>query len=206
MGLCHPALASPWDIKPSEQVVESFEMSSTPVTLRQYLAFASVPPAARNELAHEDVLDMPVTGLSWQEAYLFARWLGCHLPTEVQWEYACRAGTTTTFCSGDLEADLSRVGWFSGNSEGRMHPVGSKQPNSFGLHDMHGNVWEWCRDWSIPPGSTYDPDDYTDDHAGWRVLCGGSWFNEAKRARSAERSKWPSNKGYALIGFRVVRQ
>jgi sulfatase modifying factor 1 len=83
--------------------------------------------------------------------------------------------------------------------------VGCKLPNGFGLYDMHGNVWEWCSDWSIPPGST-DPDDDSDDSRGWRVLCGGAWFNEAKRTRAAERSKWPSNKGYALIGLRVVRR
>jgi formylglycine-generating enzyme required for sulfatase activity/nucleoside phosphorylase len=205
MGVCHPALVCPWDGTPSDHIVEPFEISSTPITLRQYLEFDPTAATAHSEHTRPEALDAPVTGLSWQEAYLFARWLDCDLPTEVEWEYACRAGTTTTFCSGDTEEDLGRVGWFNGNSEGKIQPVGRKLPSPFGLYDMHGNVWEWCTDWSIPPGST-DPEDSTREQGGWRVLRGGSWFNEARRARSAERSRWPSNAGYELVGFRIIRR
>jgi formylglycine-generating enzyme required for sulfatase activity len=102
------------------------------------------------------------------------------LPTEAQWEYACRAGTTTTYCFGDDPKQLGDYAWYKDNAEARTHAVGQKKANAWGLHDMHGNVWEWCRDayqGKLPGGE--DPE----VRAGsYRVFRGGSWgdSNELK--------------------------
>ena len=111
------------------------------------------------------------------------------LPTEAEWEYACRSGTTTAFSYGnDNPPDydsLTHYGWYSGNSGGTTHPVGQKLPNAWGLYDMHGNVWEWCQDWYtqlLPGGSVTDP---TAPRVGSnRMMRGGCWSND-DRCRSA---------------------
>jgi len=107
------------------------------------------------------------------------------LPTEAQWEYACRAGTTTRFYSGDTQADLDRVAWWRGNSGGTVHPVGEKEPNGFGLHDMLGNVWEHCLD-VLPDYRTIagtDPVGPIEEDEG--TMRGGGWMNDAEYCRAA---------------------
>ena len=135
----------------------------------------------------------PVERVSWDDAVEFCRKLSekegveYRLPTEAEWEYACRAGTTTVYSFGDDVSELGRYGWFSSNSGGTTHPVGGKRPNAWGLYDMHGNVFEWCQDWygDYPSGSVTDP---TGPASGdLRVLRGGSFSFQTSYVRSANR-------------------
>ena len=110
------------------------------------------------------------------------------LPTEAEWEYACRAGTFTDYYSGNGEAALKKVGWYSGNSNSQTQPVGKLAPNLWGLYDMHGNVWEWCQDYYAPY-----PQGEVEDYIGlksseYRVLRGGSWYYDPVHCRAAYRS------------------
>ena len=134
----------------SEVDVPAFFMGRYPVTNAQYQRFLEANPKVSEPKywADRDYNQprQPVVGISWEEARQYAKWAGLRLPNEAEWEYACRAGTTTRFFSGDTERDLAAVGWYCGNSEDRLHPVGEKEPNAFGLYDMHGNVWEWVED------------------------------------------------------------
>jgi formylglycine-generating enzyme required for sulfatase activity len=126
------------------------------------------------------------------------------LPTEAEWERACRAGTTTTYYTGDTEADLVQAAWYGANSGGKTHPVGQKEVNAFGLYDMHGNVWEWCADWyeEYKPGAVVDPQGPTEGQ--YRVLRGGSWGSNAWICRSAYRAgSYPDSRSHDF-GFRVV--
>jgi len=149
----------------------------------------------------------PVVGESWKEAGQYAEWADLQLPSEAQWEYACRAGTSTRYCNGDTEEDLKKVGWFDDNSGNKLHPVGLKEPNGFGLYDMHGNVLEWVADdWH---GSYKEaPDDGSawigDPRCSVRVFRGGCWDYPAGWCRSAYRGGGqPGDRGRSL-GFRLV--
>ncbi len=126
------------------------------------------------------------------------------LPTEAQWEYACRAGTKTRFNTGDTEADLTRAGWYGSNSDHKTHSVGEKEANTWGLLDMHGNVWEWCQDWfgKYESGMARDP---TGPSSGSnRVLRGGSWYCSSGYCRSAYRYRFEPGDRDNDIGLRVV--
>lgn len=129
------------------------------------------------------------------------------LPSEAEWEYACRAGTTTAYSFGDDAAALKDYAWFKANSKGEDPPVGRKKPNAWGLYDMHGYVWEWCADaWSkdhakaSPEGSPRASKDAKE-----RVLRGGSYSDEASDCRSATRVGKPADFRSDTIGFRCVR-
>jgi eukaryotic-like serine/threonine-protein kinase len=127
---------------------------------------------------------------------------GYHLPTESQWEYACRAGTTTGFAFGEEASRLSRYGVYSSD---RAEPVGGKLCNGWGLFDMHGNVWEWCQDWygDYANGDVHNP--VGSDNGSQRVPRGGCWDSTAWHCQSANRNKFePSNQSLHL-GFRVAR-
>jgi formylglycine-generating enzyme required for sulfatase activity len=157
----------------------------------------------------------PVEQVSWEDAVEFCRKLSelsaekaagnvYRLPTEAQWEYACRAGTTTQFSFGDDESDLGDYAWYRENSASKAHPVGGKQPNAWGLYDMHGNVWEWCQDWydDYPSGAVTDPTGPADGSG--RVIRGGGWDFIAEICRSAYRSGFgPSFRSLSDCGFRV---
>lgn len=164
----------------------------------------------------------PVEQIRWEDARKFCDKLNekCagklpqgyrfDLPTEAQWEYACRAGTTTALNSSagltseeDFCRNLDEVGWYAGNSNRSAHPVGEKRPNEWGLYDMHGNVWEWCRDWSGPyEGDAADP---AGPAAGlFRVGRGGGWGSSARSCRSACRHDFTPGLRFPYLGFRLA--
>jgi formylglycine-generating enzyme required for sulfatase activity len=172
--------------------------------------------------------DLPVEQVSWNDAIAFCNKLsereglkayyqfgaeaqsggeGYRLPTEAEWEYTCRAGSTTRYSFGDDAASLGEYAWFNANSGKMTHPVGQKRPNAFGLFDMHGNVWEWC--WDGYDAACYarspvvDPDG--PPRASGRVIRGGGWGNAPRVARSAYRYRSTPGHGVNYLGFRVAR-
>jgi len=207
----------------------------------------------RNSLGGDD---RPVVYISWADAAEFCRWLGkktyetCRLPTEAEWEYACRAGTQTALYTGSLTIkgerngpELDAIAWYGGNSgvgynygeysdssgwaekqynhtKAGPRKVGQKKPNAWGLYDMLGNVWEWCRDWygSYPSRAVSDPAGPSESGAKLltykmfgveqkgkgRVLRGGSWLNFARYCRSADRYRDTPDRRHVINGFRIV--
>ncbi len=156
----------------------------------------------------------PVENVSWEDVHEFIRLLNARegsttyrLPTEAEWEYAARAGTTTTLSFGDDPSQLGLYAWFSHNSSPETHPVGHRQPNAWGLYDMHGNVWEWVHDWYERDYYQYSPAiDPRGPLLGTnRVLRGGAWSVDAEACRSASRSVWHPGYRNNDLGFRVLR-
>ena len=125
---------------------------------------------------------------------------GFRLPTEAEWEYACRAGTT-----GARYGNLDDVAWYSSNSGSTTHPVRRKQPNAWGLYDTLGNVFEWCWDWwdTYPSGVVTDP--VGPGSGSYRVGRGGSWSGGAQFARAAYRGRWTPGRRFVNLGFRLAR-
>jgi sulfatase modifying factor 1 len=167
--------------------------------------------------AEVDVDKLPVERVSWDSAVEFCRLLTeqerkagrlpsgweYRLPTEAQWEYACRAGTQTAYSFGDDESRLADFAWHDDNSAGRTHEVGQKLPNAWGLRDMHGNVWEWCSD-SHQRALVGGTDPEFAEAALYRVLRGGSWNDVGRGCRSANRGRGrPADRGIN-DGFRVA--
>jgi formylglycine-generating enzyme required for sulfatase activity len=191
--------------------VPAFFMGRYPVTNAQYARYLKATDAPEPEYWANRQFNQPrqpVTGVNWEDAQAYARWAGLRLPSEAEWEYACRAGTSTRFHCGDGQADLKRVGWYTANSEGRLHLVGEKEPNAFGLYDMHGNVWEWVEDdWH----DTYDK--APPDGQPWidttrsteRVFRGGGFGDDAHRCRAAARLFLGPRFRTFGIGFRLAR-
>jgi len=150
----------------------------------------------------------PATGYPITAATVTATWTnnGYRLPTEAQWEYACRAsGTTTDWTFGNDQNQLINYAWYYANSNDKTHQVGKKSANAWGLHDMHGNAWEWCWDWyGILP--TSNQTDYKGAGSGTdRVLRGGSWYSSEEGTRSASRFYYYPGYWLNYFGFRVVR-
>ena len=159
--------------------------------------------------------DLPVENVSWDDTVEFCKKLSdlpeekkagrvYRLPTEAEWEYACRAGGVTAYSFGESSESLGDYAWFDENSRRQTHPVGQKKPNAWGLYDLHGNVWEWCSDryGEYPKGAVSDP---TGPKGGSdRVHRGGSWLNEAAICRSALRNWIDPSFRYHNFGFRVA--
>ena len=198
--------------KPAHSVTltRPFYMGKFPMTQEQY-------QQVRGENPSEFVgKDNPVEHLAFYDADEFCMGLRLvlgnelRLPTEAEWEFACRAGSATDYSSGPSEADLDRVGWYSANSGNKTHPVGQKAPNKFGLYDMHGNVLEWCQDHVdyYRAGAAVDPQclaTFDGRGFGGRALRGGVWWMPSKECRSASRHlDHLDSKGHSGSGLRVV--
>lgn len=203
--------------------VSAFAIAATPVTQAQFRAVMGKNPS------HFEGPDLPVEKVSWIDAIEFCnvlsdrenltrcyqndgktwRWNrdadGYRLPTEAEWEFACRAGTTTQYGFVAEEDKLSDYAWFDDNADDKTHPVATKRRNPWGLHDMHGNVWEWCWDWyasydSSPKANFPGPTDGED-----RVLRGGAFGVRSRLLRSAYRSRNAPTYRFRDRGFRCVR-
>lgn len=180
-----------------------FEITVKEVTTSQYEAIIGENPSH-----HQDCPNCPAESVSWHEAADFCDAVGGRLPTEAEWEYAARAGTTTVYYCGDSPAScLSNIAWWTSNAGGVTHVVGGKTPNAFGLYDMTGNVAEWVYDWY---GASYYSTSPVNDPEGpatgtLRVLRGGALNDGAITLRLSYRGKdYPSTASYR-IGFRCVR-
>ena len=147
----------------------------------------------------------PVVGVSWNESKKFAEWLGLRLPTEAEWEYACRAGSQTQYYFGDEEKDLEKYGWYRKNSDSNLHSVGELLPNEFGLYDMAGNAWEWCDDWYNEYSSELQANPSGPSKGDYRVLRGGGWSDDATICRSAYRDGAHPDGRDDDVGFRLAR-
>ena len=192
--------------------VPDFYMGRYPVTNEEYDLYLQENPDSREPAywANRQFNQprQPVVGVSWDDVKKYAKWAGLRLPTEAEWEYACRANTETRYYFGNKEEDLNRAGWYIRNSGDGLHPVGEKEPNSFGLYDMHGNVWEWVED-DIHDNYNGGPNDgsaWIDSPRGsYRVMRGGGWFSDARLCRSAIRFNLSPDDRSSLLGFRLSR-
>jgi formylglycine-generating enzyme required for sulfatase activity len=188
----------------------------TEVTQGQYEKVMRTNPSyfQKRVIRKSDSSMYPVEQVSWEDAVEFCKKLSdlpeekkagrvYRLPTEAEWEYACRAGSKTAFNFGESAKSLGDYAWFVDNSGNQPHPVGEKRANAWGLYDMQGNVWEWCSDWygKYPTGAVRDPSGPSEGSV--RVRRGGCWDNPAAPCRSAFRNGFdPLNPD--LYGFRVA--
>ena len=197
------------------KILKAFYMGVTEVTQGQWKAVMGTEPWKGTDCPGR-TSDSAANYVSWNDATAYLGKLGgrvggtYRLPTEAEWEYACRAGSAGECCFGDDERKLGEYAWYEDNAEdpGKdyVQPVGGKKPNAWGLHDMHGNVWEWCQDW-------YDEDYYADSPAAdpggprsgsCRVLRGGWWGGHPTLCRSAHRLGLSPTFTVNSFGFRVV--
>ena len=206
----------------SVTLTKPFGLGKTEVTQGQWKSVMGTEPWKGQQLVQADK-DCPATYVSWGDATEFCEKLTAierkagklkvneeyRLPTEAEWEYACRAGTTTAFSFGNDKSKLGEYGWFNGNAsnagEKYAHIVGMKKPNPWGLYDMHGNVYEWCSDWHDKKlsGGT---DPVGPEEGSIRVNRGGGWWSSPGFCRSAFRFDFdPSDRNDDCLGFRVAR-
>jgi len=201
------------DEKPVHTVtVKSFAMGKYEVTFEEYDKFCEA--TKREKPSDLGRGKRPVINVNWDDAKAYIKWLSeqtgkdYRLPTEAQWEYACRAGSVGKYSFGDDANQLGSYGWYDKNSDSKTHPVGEKQSNKFGLYDMHGNVWEWLEDvWhenyngAPTDGSAW----MVGGDSGKHLLRGGSWVGIDNYLRCAFRSGADSSYRYAYWGLRFSR-
>jgi formylglycine-generating enzyme required for sulfatase activity len=202
------------------RIAGPFYMGVTEVTQEQYEKLVGKNPSyfsksgqGAEEVKGINTCNFPVENVSWEDAMEFCRRLSAkegvtyRLPTEAEWEYACRAGSTTRYCFGEDAEQLSEYAWYKKNGDFKTHPVGEKKPNAFGLYDMHGNVWEWCSD-------PKDEDDYAESTSEYpigsvrgplRVGRGGSWYGDAGYCWSSYRFTNHPKYRISNLGFRIAR-
>jgi len=196
-------------------LTKGFYLGETEVIQGQWRAVMGHNPARFQDCGD----DCPVEQVSWEDCQEFIKRLNqkegtdkYRLPTEAEWEYACRAGSTSAFANGDItetgcgrEPNLHKMGWYCGNADNKTHPVAKKDPNNWGLYDMHGNVWEWCQDWSgdYHSGHVTDPEGLS--MRSRRVHRGGSWYLRAGACRSANRHSNSPGFRCRRLGFRLAR-
>ncbi|MCI0341925.1 MAG: formylglycine-generating enzyme family protein [Planctomycetales bacterium] len=186
-------------------LTKGYWIQKTEVTQAQWQALMGTNPS---EFVSPD---RPVNMVSWNDCQAFLEKLNAildkprraELPTEAEWEYACRAGGETRWAFGDDPKSLSEYAWYDVNALQGTEPVGKKRPNAWGIHDMHGNVWEWCADWyGSYKGDAKDP---TGPGIGTtKVLRGGGWASPVAQTRCASRNRKESDGVMRLFGFRVV--
>ncbi len=197
------------ELKHRVTITKSFYLGKYEVTQGNWKAIMGNSPKGMSELGQEFFGDnLPVVRVNWEETQDFINKLNAksdgkyRLPTEAEWEYAARAGSTAKYSFGDSENLLDEYAWYRDNSGGKIHEVGGKKPNAWGLYDMHGNVWEWCQDWY----ASYSNSAQTGAKSSTvRVNRGGSWYDNAEELRSAKRDNYSgSDRNYGL-GFRLIR-
>ena len=198
------------------RISNAFYLQSTEVTQKQWKAVVGTKPWKEQHFVKEGD-DYPAMYVSWDDATEFCKKLSVRdgvsyrLPTEAEWEYACRGGTRSSYSFGDDVSSLNDHGWYDGNAdnvrERYAHLVGKKKANGYGLLDMHGNVWEWCADWydseyyaSSPADDPQGPTKGSD-----RVFRGGSWLDYPPKCRSAFRDCDSPDLRRFHVGFRVLR-
>jgi len=201
----------------SRRWLSDFEIGATAVTQLQYYLVTGSNPSRYIDANSSDYMDVngvklsanrPVEQVSWNDAQKFILMLNeqdpeyiYRLPTEAEWEYAAKAGTTTAYSFGNQEQDLDKYAVYNASQTAQ---VASKKPNPFDLYDMHGNVYQWCKDgYCRAPKGNEDPTG--DDSSSSRVLRGGSWNNDARYLLSAHRAAGGLESRSSSVGFRLVR-
>ncbi|HZF07899.1 MAG TPA: formylglycine-generating enzyme family protein [Thermoanaerobaculia bacterium] len=183
--------------KPAHPVsLSELWIGKTEITNEQYRRFRP---------DHMGEANLPATKVSWTEAKAACEHFGGRLPTEAEWEYAARAGSQTAWSFGDDAKKLDEYAWYDNNSGRTPHPVGTKKPNLWHLHDMHGNVWEWVNDWSGRYPSTAQVDPAGPEKGEYRVLRGGAFYYPSGDLRSADREQEVPERGSMDVGFRCAR-
>jgi formylglycine-generating enzyme required for sulfatase activity len=192
--------------------LSAFKMSKYEITFEQYDIFCESTKRLKPDDEGWGRGNMPVINVSWNDAVAFAEWMDCRLPTEAEWEYACRAGSSTSFNFGNiLTPDRAN---FNGNyphsyylentNRKKPLPVGSFLPNLWGLYDMHGNLWEWCSDWYGKDYLSTQVNPKGANKGSMRVIRGGSWLSFAMSCRSASRLGCEPELLKNMVGLRLV--
>jgi formylglycine-generating enzyme required for sulfatase activity len=198
------------DEKPVHDVtVPAFLLSKTECTQR---AWDKLGQSDENHAGIEDRRewkgeDLPIEGVDWNACRTWCDAMSFRLPSESEWEYACRAGSTGKWCFGDDESKLKDYAEYEGNNDKQTRPVGGKKPNDWGLHDMHGNVWEWCLDvYASNDDTPTDGSAHAPSGSGLRFFRGGGWINLACGCRSADRLRSSPDDRDDVLGFRPAAE